>query len=307
MKVGVTSKSFSSNQPLIDYLSKSFSDYKLTTSTKLMTSDELVDFAQDCDALILALEQINSHVLEQLPNLKVMSKFGVGLDNVDQRACNEAGIALLWTPGVNKGSAAEMTLGFMLMLLRNLALTSRLLSRGEWRKQGGVSLYEKNIGIIGLGNIGKEVVRLLKPFRCNILVNDLIYDEPFCQDYGLIKSSKSTIFSSADIVTVHLPLTSKTHHLINAESINLMKKNAFVINTARGGIIDDEALKEALVKQRISGAALDVYENEPPTDKSFLSLPGLVTTPHIGGNSAEAVFAMGKSAVDNLKTFFDNP
>jgi len=246
MKVGVTSKSFSANEPLINYLSKHFSDYKLTTSKTLMTQEQLVEFAKDCDALILALEQIDLNVLEALPNLQVMSKFGVGLDNVDKTACDNAGVSLLWTPGVNKGSAAEMTLGFMLMLIRNLSLTSTLLSQGIWHKHGGESLYERTIGIIGLGNIGKEVVRLLAPFRCKILANDLIYDDHFCRKYGVVKCSKSMIYSESDIITVHLPLTPETHHLINLETINLMKKNVLIINAARGGIIDDNALKIAL-------------------------------------------------------------
>ena len=306
MKVAVTSKAFRSNPLLVEYLTKYFPSHKFNNTGKMLNESQLIQFANDCDAIILALENVDSNVLQQLPKLKAIAKYGVGLDNVDGEACKANNVDFLWTPGVNKGSVAEMTLGLMLMLLRNLTVSSNLLSQGIWEKNGGRSLYGCTIGIIGLGHIGKELVRLLVPFKCHILANDIEYDEDFCRQYNITQLMKDELFQRADIITLHTPLNETTFNLVNAGSIAKMKSTALVINTARGNLIDESALKSALLKHNIAGAALDVYSEEPPTDLSFLSIPNLITTPHIGGNSAQAVFAMGKSAVDNLRSYFEN-
>ena len=197
-----------------------------------------------------------------------------------------------------------MTLGFMLMLCRNLFVTSNQLKKGSWNKSGGFQLAEKIVGIIGVGHIGKELIRLLRPFNCKILVNDIIDQEEYYRKNNLIVTTKETIFKEADFISVHTPLTDLTKNLINSASISLMKKRAYVINTARGGIINEEDLKNALLNQRIGGAAIDAYLEEPPTDPEFLSIPNLICTPHIGGNANEAVLAMGRSAIDHLKNYF---
>lgn len=306
MKIAVTSKAFAANEPLVTLLKQSFPDCKFNTTGKLLNDEQLVEFAKDCDGMILALENIDDDVLRQLPNLKAIAKYGVGLDNVDQSACKLNNVALLWTPGVNKGSVAEMALGFMLMLKRQLWGGANLLAQGNWKKDGGQSLYHSTVGIIGLGNIGKEVVRLLAPFDCRILVNDIEYDEAFIEQHKLNKVSKKELVSQADIITLHTPLTDKTTYLIDDDVLECCKNDAFILNTARGGLIDEKALKRALLEKRIGGAAIDVYEQEPPTDLAFLEIDNLITTPHIGGNSAQAVYAMGESSIVNLRNYFEN-
>lgn len=306
MKVAVTSKSFSKNKILIDELKNIFDDVKLNHGTKKLNDDELIEFLKDCDGAIVALEEINKKVLDALPSLKVISKFGVGLDNIDLDYCKEKYVKIGWIGGVNKFSVAEMTLGFMLMLIRNLYASSSKLSKGDWDKNGGYSLYGKTVGIIGVGHIGKEVVNLLKPFNCNILVNDVINQDEYYEQNFLIKSSKEDIFKNSDIITIHTPLNEDTKHLINKQTLKHMKKSAFVINTARGDIVKLDDLKYALQNNIIQGAAIDVYDSEPPKDMELLALENLICTPHIGGNSSEAVLAMGRSAIKLLKELLND-
>jgi D-3-phosphoglycerate dehydrogenase len=306
MKIAVTSKSFSKNEILINELKNYFDDIKLNYATKKLTDNEVITFLKDCDGAIVALEEINKKVIDNLPQLKVISKFGVGLNNIDINYAKEKSIQIGWMGGVNKASVAEMALGFMLMLIRNLYMSSNLLSKGIWEKDGGYSLYGKTIGIIGVGHIGKELIRLLKPFNCRILVNDIIKQEAYYQDNQLTTVNKEDLFKQSDIISIHTPLNQETKYLINKNSLGLMKKNAFIVNTARGEIINLLDLKDALKNKSISGAAIDVYDIEPPQDKELLNLPNLICTPHIGGNSHEAVLSMGRSAIKFLKELLND-
>lgn len=300
MRVAVTSPSFSKHPDLITKMGAEFSDAKLNSEGLRFSKEELIAYLKGFDAAIVGLDEIDSEVLDQLPELKIIAKYGVGLNNIDLDACALRKVKIGWTGGVNKTSVAEMVLGNTLSLLRNLHQSSNLLSEGVWKKDGGEQLSGKTVGIIGVGFIGKELVRLLKPFNCKILVNDIIDQTSYYQKSGLIAAEKEEIFKTCDVITVHTPLTEDTTHLVNRTSLNLMKSNAIVLNTARGGIIDESDLVEALASNKIKGAAIDVYEEEPPTNLDLLKLPNLICTPHIGGNAKEAVLAMGMSAISHL-------
>lgn len=306
MKVAVTSKSFSRNEILIAEFKNNFDEIKLNHSSKKLTDEELIDFLKDCHGAIIALEDFNKYVIDNLPNIKAISKFGVGLNNIDIEYAKSRNIKIGWEKGVNKQSVAEMTLGFMLMLIRNLYITSNLLSNGIWQKNGGYSLYNKTIGIIGVGNIGQELINLLKAFNCTILVNDIINQDEYYEKHNLKEVSKEEIFRYSDIITIHTPLNEQTHNLININTLQLMKKSAFLINTARGEIVNLSDLKFALNTNLIAGAAIDVYHEEPPKDLELLGLSNLICTPHIGGNSEEAVLAMGRSAIKQLKDLLND-
>jgi len=300
----VTANAFSKNKILRDQLLSIFPNAKFNETGLRFTKEELVDFLKNADAAIVGLDQIDDSVLSQTKKLKIIAKYGVGLDNINANACKKFNVSIGWTGGVNKLSVAEMTLGFILGLSRNLYSTSSKLSKGIWNKSGGVQFSGKTIGIIGVGNIGKEVIRLIKPFSCKILVNDVINQENYYKDNGLIEASKDEIFKKAEVITIHTPLNSETNNLINHKTLSMMKSNAYVINTARGGIVNQDDLKYALENNIISGAAMDVYENEPPEDSKLLSLDNFYCTPHIGGNSREAVMAMGESAISHLEKYF---
>lgn len=306
MKVKVSNLAFSNNKYLVEQLLQEFPDSEVNQKGIRMNDDTLVDFFSDASAVIVGLELINSSILDRLPNLKIISKYGVGLDNIDLNECKERNIVVGWTGGVNKRAVAEMTLGFMLALSRNLYSTSNQLKTMNWNKAGGSQLSSKTIGIIGIGNIGRELIKLLTPFDCRILINDIRDINEYAQSVGAECVSKDKIFEASDIISVHAPYTAETSNLFNREVFNKMKSNAFLINTARGGIVNEMDLKFALQNNIIAGAALDVYETEPPIDQEFLALPNLICTPHTGGNSMEAVMAMGLSALSHLINFRNN-
>lgn len=300
MQVAVTSPSFSIHPDLIIKMNKEFPGAKLNTEGVRFTQETLIAYLKGYEAAIVGLDEINDEVLEALPDLKIIAKYGVGLNNIDIDACKERQVVIGWTGGVNKRSVAEMVLGNTLSLLRNLYETSNLLKNGEWQKNGGEQLSFKTVGIVGMGYIGKELVGLLKPFQCRILVNDVVNQSEYYNDNGLIEVDKETIFKESDVISIHTPLNSSTHNLINKESIALMKSNVVVVNTSRGGIVNEIDLLEALKSRRIKAAALDVYEEEPPSNLELLQLPNLICTPHIGGNAKEAVLEMGMSAIGHL-------
>lgn len=305
MKIIVTSPSFSNNQVLQEEIYKYFPNAKLNIEGERFKQDELISFINDADGVIIGLEEINEEVLNKSPNIKIISKYGVGLNNIDLRACENRGIRVGWTGGVNRLSVAEMTLGYMLMLARNLYATSNELKNGIWNKSGGFQLSGKTIGIMGMGYIGKELVRLLKPFRCTILVNDIIDQKEYYERYQLVEVSKEELYARSDVLTIHTPLDESTYGMIDMKVFQQMKKSAFVLNSARGGIINENDLKYALQNHLISGAAVDAYAEEPPTDSELLKLPNLICTPHIGGNSKEAVEAMGLSAIEHIREYFN--
>jgi phosphoglycerate dehydrogenase-like enzyme len=304
-KIVVTTAAFSKNEVLVREIRSFFPDSLFNFEGKKFNTYELIEFLKDADGAIVGLDQINDEVLSQCPNLKIVSKFGVGLDNININDCKKHNVSIGWTGGVNRTSVAEMTLGFMLMFSRNLYITSNQLKADLWNKSGGFQLSGKTIGIIGVGYIGKEVIRLLKPFGCTILVNDIIDQKEYYADNGLIEATKEEIYKQSDIVTIHTPLTATTNNMITLEIIEQMKPTAYLLNTARGGIINENDLKYALQKGIIAGAGIDAYSEEPPTDKEFLALPNLICTPHIGGNAKEAVEAMGMSAIEHLKKKFN--
>lgn len=299
MKIAVTSPSFCKHPVLIKKIKEAFDSVKLNTEGKLFNQHELIQFLKGYDAVIIGLDTISHQVIEALPELKIISKYGVGLNNIDLDYCHKKGIVIGWTGGVNRLSVAEMCLGNILALIRNLSISSKLMAKGEWVKNGGEQLTGKRVGIIGLGFIGKELVRLLSPFHCEIWVNDIVYDEDFVVKNNLSKKTKEEIFSACKVISLHVPYSEDTHHLVGASQMNQMKDGAILINSARGGLVDEVALFSELKSGRIS-AALDVFEVEPPTDLNFLQLNNLISTPHIGGNSVEAVEAMGLSAIAHL-------
>lgn len=305
MKIKVTSPSFSSNKILREEIKKYFPNTTLNIQGKRFNKKELIEFIKDAEAIIIGLEEIDEEVLNQLPHLKMISKYGVGLNNIDLKACKKRDIQIGWTGGVNRLSVAEMTLGYMLMLCRNLYITSNELKRGIWNKSGGFQLSSKTIGIIGVGYIGKELVRLLAPFGCTILVHDIIDQSDYYAQNQLTEVSKEELYARSDIVTIHTPLDINTRSMINLNVFKQMKKSAYILNSARGGIINENDLKYALQNGLIAGAAMDAYIEEPPTDMELLKLPNLICTPHIGGNAQEAVEAMGLSAILHLREYFN--
>ena len=304
--IKVTSKSFSSHPVLRQELLAAFPDAIFNDQGRGYTEEELIDYFDGAEGVIVGLEPITDPVLSARPNLKIVSKYGVGLDNVDQEACVNRQVQVGWTGGVNRRGVAEMALCYMIGLSRHIFFSSRGLREDQdWTKFGGADLSGRTVGIVGIGYIGKEVISLLKPFGCEILVNDVLDQTDYYKQAGVTEASKDEIYANADIVSVHTPLDDSTRKMINAGVIQTMKDDAYFINVARGGIVDQAALKSALMAGQIAGAAIDVFEVEPSDDEEFLTLPNLFCTPHTGGSSAESILAMGRSSISHLVNYFN--
>lgn len=304
-RIKVTSRAFSKHPILRRELLELFPDSTLNLDGPETGIPDLEGFLQDADGVILGMECMDRPLLQRLKRLKIIAKYGVGLDNLDQAAAAGLGISVGWTGGVNKRSVSEQTLGFMLGMSRNLFGSGFQLKQGVWNKQGGNQLSRKCVGVIGCGNIGTDLIHLLQPFQCRILICDLLDKSDVANTYGAIQVSQDELLAQADIVTLHVPLTEQTIHLVDDAFLAKMKPSAYLINTSRGSVVKQSALKAALQQNKIAGAALDVYESEPPTDLDFLGLPNLMITPHIGGSSDEAVLAMGRSAIQHLRKYFN--
>jgi phosphoglycerate dehydrogenase-like enzyme len=315
LRITVTSRSFSKNSILVAELKEKYPTAKITLNGEdsVLEGDRLIQFLSDCDRAITGLEKIDETILKHLPELKHISKYGVGLDMIDFPSLKNAGVTLGWTGGVNRRSVAELTLYFMLGLMRGADQSHENLLKNQWTRAKGFHLSEKTIGIVGCGNVGKDLVRLLSPFGCRILVSDpknhqSDYQE-FYRSFSITPSTLEETLKLADIVTLHVPKSKSTLGLISAEKLKLMKSNAFLINTARGGIVDESALLSALSNQKLAGAAMDVFNIEPPTAGTsaydLIHHPKFYGTPHIGGGAEEAMLLMGRAAIQNLENFED--
>ncbi|MDD5657262.1 MAG: phosphoglycerate dehydrogenase [Elusimicrobia bacterium] len=304
MRIAVASQSVSRHPVLRKELLELFPDCVFNEDLSHPRPAELARLLKDCDGAVVGLEPIGAELLCRCPKLKIVSKYGVGLDNVDMAACARHGVMVGWTPGLNRLAVAEMALGFMIALLRHMVSSCHKLKQGCWEKTVGTELTGKTVGIVGLGHVGKEVARLLTPFHCRVLANDIVDIAAYCRKHGLEPATKAKIWRQADIVTLHTPLTPRTRGMVGRRVLGAMKNTAFLVNTARGPIVDPSALKWALKKGVIAGAALDVYSAEPPSDMDLLGIPHLVCTPHRAGSSREAVLAMGRSAIRHLREFF---
>ena len=303
-RVVVTPPAFCKSQSLKTELLGHFPNAVFNEKDRYLSGPDLVDFLTDADAALIGRDPINTELIRSLPKLRMISKYGVGLDNLDPEALSRARIELRVTSGTNRRSVAELALGFMIGLCHNMSSGSEELKSGSWRREGGQELTGKSIGIIGCGNVGQELVRLLQPFQCKIWVRDIADRSGFCREFGAVETGFDEIIEEADIITLHVPLTENTENLIDKSVLAKMKPSAFLVNTSRGRVVHQGDLHQALVSGEIAGAGLDVFWEEPPVETEFLQLPNLMVTPHIGGNSREAVEAMGRAAIQNLVEYF---
>lgn len=298
----ITSTSFSKNKYLINEVKKIRGiDFRFNKTGKKLDKNNLINFLRNSDYAIVGLEKINSDILKYCPKLKIISKYGVGIDNIDFKSADAHKVKIVYSKGTNKRSVAELTLALSISLFRNIKNNCENLKNGIWKINIGTEISGKTIGIIGLGNVGTDLVRLLKPFKCKILVNDIVNIKKKCKKFKLKFSTKKKIFKVSDLITIHTPLTNLTKNLVDKSYLKLMKKSSFLINTSRGGIVNEQDLYNYLKNKKILGAALDVYQNEPYYKKKLLRLKNIICTPHIGGSTAKSIKNMGLAAIKNLK------
>ena len=235
--------------------------------------------------------KITKELIDKANKCKVIARVGVGLDNIDQDAAKEKNIRVINAVEGAMNAVAELVVGLMLSLAREIPRADREVRNGNWIKKElmGSELRGKYLGIVGLGNIGKRLGRLAKSFNMNIIGFDVMpIDEEFSKEVGLMKADLGTLLASSDYVSLHVPLLDSTKHMINAEKIATMKSTARIINTSRGGVIDEDALYDALKNGNLGGAALDVFEIEPATSNNLRELPNFISTPHMGAQTKEA-------------------
>ena len=234
---------------------------------------------------------ITKDMIEKADNCKIIARVGVGLDNVDQDAAKAKNIRVINAVEGAMNAVAELVLGLMLSLARQTTRGDRAIRNGQWLKKElkGTELRGKYLGIVGLGNIGKRLGRLARGLNMNIIGYDVVpIDEEFSKEVGLMKADLATLLQSSDYVSIHVPLLDSTYHLLDAQKMSTMKKTAKIINTSRGGVVDEEALYEAIKNGSLGGAALDVFEKEPAIGNKLAELDNVILTPHIGAQTKEA-------------------
>jgi phosphoglycerate dehydrogenase-like enzyme len=298
--IAVTSRSFSRHPVLRAELLARYDNVTFNDAGVSLAGESLVAFLHGHAKAITALETLDEKVLAALPELKVVSKYGVGVDMLDLDAMERLGIALGWTGGVNRRSVAELMLGMTLTLLHRLPEANQEVCAGKWRQLMGRQLTGRTVGIVGCGHVGKDVATLLRAFDCRVLAHDILDFPEFYAAHGVTPLPLEDLLRQSDVVTLHLPLDDSTRDILHAGRLALMKRGAILINTARGLLVDEDALKAMLKDGRLGGAGFDLFATEPPQDLELLHLPNFLATPHIGGSSEEAVLAMGRAAIRGL-------
>ncbi|PWC04455.1 phosphoglycerate dehydrogenase [Agromyces badenianii] len=258
----------------------------------------------DADAILVrSATKVDAEAIAAAPKLKVVARAGVGLDNVDIKAATAAGVMVVNAPTSNIISAAELTVGHILSLARHIPAAHAALAQGEWKRSAytGVELYEKTVGIIGLGRIGALIATRLQAFGTNVIAYDPYITAARAQQLGVQTVGLDELLEQSDFITIHMPKTPETTGMIGTEQLARMKPTAFVVNVARGGLIDEDALHDALVNRTIAGAAVDVFVSEPPRDSPLLGLPNIVVTPHLGASTDEAQEKAGISVAKSVR------
>ncbi len=299
-KVFISTSSFAEHDASpLQLLKGAGMDVQLNPHGRKLTLKECLNLYGDIDGLIAGTEALTAEVLRAASNLKMISRCGAGADNVDQEAAKELGIKVFTTPDAPTQAVAELTIGLMLALLRGVSTGDHLVKSGEWQKHMGNLLSGKTLGILGLGRIGKRVVEITRPFDLKYIAWDNSPDRQFADKHRIEFSRLDELLRRADIITIHLPYTSELEGIIGQRELGLMKEGAFVINTARGGLVDEGALYIALKERKIAGAALDVFGQEPYNGR-LTELDNIILTPHIGSYAKEARVEMELQAVKNL-------
>jgi phosphoglycerate dehydrogenase-like enzyme len=298
--IAVASRSFSQTAHLRQRLSQYFPNCYFNDSGVSLGGDLLADFLDTALGAVVALEKIDDELLAKLPRLRVISKYGVGLDSIDQDALRNHGIQLLHTPGVNRYSVAELALGSAISLMHRAPQSHRGMMSGLWSSERGRDLRGSIVGIVGCGNVGRELARLVGLIGCTVLAHDLLPQTDFFRENGIRAVSLQELLASSDVVSIHLPLDDTTRGFIGSIEFDQMKEGSVFLNFSRGGIVDEKALLAALESGRVGSAAVDVFADEPNITNALPMMPNVLATAHIGGSTQEAVDAMGNAAIDRL-------
>ncbi|PKN29888.1 MAG: hypothetical protein CVU64_06050 [Deltaproteobacteria bacterium HGW-Deltaproteobacteria-21] len=294
-KVLVTPTSFGRGDPALKTaIENSVREVVYSPFDRPLTSNELIPLVRDIDGYIAGLDHIDEPVIEAASKLKVIARYGVGVDRVSVPAATRRGIAVTNTPGANSAAVAEMSIGLMLSLCREICRADRGTRKGEWPRVSGIGLRGKTVGLVGFGAVGREVASRLNGFGCRILVSDPQMDTKVAEQLSVYPTPIEELLAEADLVSLHASLNPGTDSMVDAGFLSKMKRGSFLVNTARGELIDEQALQVAIEDGHIRGAALDCFRKEPPgKDHPILRLDQVLLTPHIASHTDEAASAMG--------------
>ena len=300
-KVLVTPTSYGKNDPRLKTdLEAAVGEVVYNTTGKSLDAAQVKELIAGCHVYIAGLDEINRSVFEAADSLKVISRYGVGVDKVDLEAARDKGVVVTNTPGANSVSVAELAIALMLAAARHIPTAVAATRKGEWPRLKGISLEGKTVGILGLGAIGKHVARRLGGFDCKLIAHDPYADAEFAKTQGIELLSVQEVAAQSDFLSLHMPVLSETRGMVNAKFLAGMKKGAILINTARGELVDETALLESLKSGHLGGAGLDAFAQEPPEPGSaLLALENVIGTPHTGAHADSATNAMGWGALND--------
>jgi len=271
----------------------------LNTLGRQMTPEEVVTFGRDCVGIVASLENYNADVLSSLPQLRCISRLGVGTDNIDLEKAKALGITIRNTPDAPTRAVAELTVGLIFDILRNISHCDREMRGGTWYKYTGNLLYKRKVGILGLGRIGRTVAEILQKLGADVAGADIKPDMKWVEENNIVLMSQEKLFRENDIICLHISYAEENRHIIGGKELQSMKKGAYLVNLSRGGIVDEDALYRALKSKHLTAAAVDVFEHEPYTGP-LAELDNVVLTPHCGSNAVECRQEMEIQAVRNL-------
>jgi phosphoglycerate dehydrogenase-like enzyme len=300
-KILATPRSFgkTSKRP-VEMLEEAGFEVMLNPFGRILSELEMKELIVDAEGIIIGVDPLNASVLAAARNLRAISKYGVGTDNIDLAKAREMGIEVTVTQGANTSAVADFTWAMMLCCARKISEVDRKCHQGIWPKVTTLDIYGRTLGILGLGAIGKAVAARARGFDMKILAFDICWDPQFAQEHHIIPASPEEIYKQSDFISIHLPLTPETRAMIGDSAFSQMKPTAIIVNTARGGIIDEPALVRALREGRIYGAGIDVYSEEPPVLQELYSLDNLTMGSHNASSTTGSVEEMGLMASRNL-------
>lgn len=301
-KILITPKSFSkAKDKAYELLNKHDVEIIENNTGKTYTEEQMIEMCADIDGIIVGIDPMTEHVLRTAKNLKVISKYGAGLDNVDLKVAEELGIKVDRAVATNATSVAELAVGLFFTMARNIVPAAESVKQGGWSRKIGIELSGKTVGIMGLGAIGRELARMCRGLGMQILAYDPYFkDDAYLTSMDIKMADFDGLLQNSDFVSLHLPLTDETQQIINAKNLAQMKRTAYIVNTARGGLVDEDALYDALVNGTIAGAAEDVFSSEPAGEHKLLTLDNFILTPHIGAYTTEATEKMVIRSTENL-------
>jgi len=306
-RVLITPPGFAKNDPKpMEILKEQGYELVINPYGRQMTKEEMLEIAKDFDAILIGTDPVDADIMKQSPKLKIVSKYGVGIDNIDSKYAEENSIAVRKALGANSDAVADTAFAMMMAITKKIIIVDAEVRRGEWNETETFEMNNKTLGLLGSGYIGKGVAKRASGFDMKILVYDVIKDEEFAKKYNVEYVSLERLLKESDFISVHVPLLPATRNMISTKEFEMMKPKAVIVNTARGGIIDEDALLVALKSNRILGAGLDVFVQEPIQNKEWFTIPNVVLSSHCAADTYEATHKMSMVSAQNVIEVLNN-